>query len=164
MTQKFSKWVALMSTVAAKRQTGATYDSDLEGDMAMLKMLPPAKTTEELEYEMFGLKQVQEYMALVRGGQLATSNEATYMIATPSMPRYTGYTVNLNVNHRKQVNADQFVMVKGEFMQTEGRKGWSKAAIHDLEGTVLADATALFVSPFKPDTIAITHVATSTPP
>ncbi|KAF9424667.1 hypothetical protein BGZ94_007993 [Podila epigama] len=226
MSQKLSRWVALMSTAAAKRRAGARYGSSAEDDeVAMLKMLPPAKTTEELEHEMFGLKQVQEYMALVRegnwrqtdphdflpptvkhhhmtagslrgermlnvtplkfmsndnksivlflhlgrslcghdnvihGGMLASIlDEATWMAAIPSMPGNAGYTANLNVNFRKRVGADQFVMVNGEFEKVEGRKGWSKATIHDLDGTVLADGTALFVSPFKPTaTAATTH-------
>ncbi|KAG0026405.1 hypothetical protein BGZ82_009479 [Podila clonocystis] len=210
MSQKFSRWVAQMSTSAAKHHA----------NLQPQTVLPPGKSTAELQVELHSLRQVQEHKELVQqgswtmidlhdmlplegkphhltagtlrgdrmlnvaplafmskdftsvtvffhlgrslcghdkvihGGMIASVlDEVTWMAAIPSMPGKAGYTANLNVNYRKRVSADTFVMIKGEFKQVEGRKGWSKATIYDVEEeSVLADGTALFVSPFKPET------------
>ncbi|KAG0356761.1 hypothetical protein BG005_004298 [Podila minutissima] len=207
MSQRFSCWVAQMSTTAANHYA----------NLQPQTVLPPGKSTAELQVELHNLRQVQELKELVRqgswtmtdlhemlplegkphhltagtlrgdrmmnvaplafmskdsvsvtvffhlgrslcghdkvihGGMIASLlDEVTWMAAIPSMPGKSGYTANLNVNYRKRVSADTFVMVKGEFKQAEGRKGWSKATIYDVEEEdVLADGTALFVSPFK---------------
>lgn len=207
LSQKFSRWVAMMSTSAAKHRA------------LPQTVLPPGKSTAELQVELHSLRQVQALKELVQqgswtmidlhdmlplegkphhltagtlrgdkmlnvaplafmskdfkdvvvffhlgrslcghdkvihGGMIASVlDEVTWMAAIPSMPGKAGYTANLNVNYRKRVSAETFVMVKGEFKQVEGRKGWSKATIYDVEDeSVLADGTALFVSPFKPE-------------
>lgn len=38
-------------------------------------------------------------------------------------------------------------MVKAEFEKIEGRKGYTKASIHDLQGNTLVECTALYISP-----------------
>ncbi|KAF9355727.1 hypothetical protein BGX34_010288 [Mortierella sp. NVP85] len=85
---------------------------------------------------------------IIHGGLLGTVlDEATGMVALPNLPYHVGFTANLNINYRKPVQADQFVMVKAEFEKIEGRKGYTKASIHDLQGNTLVECTALYISP-----------------
>ncbi|KAG0340386.1 hypothetical protein BG004_006421 [Podila humilis] len=207
VSQKFSRWIAKMSTTASRFQASSASQNNNNN------ILPPVKSTAELDMELHAIPQVQHYHDLVNnqgtwtrgdphdfavkehhltagalrgermlnmtpikftsldkkqvvvfyhlgrslcghdkvihGGLIASIlDEVTWMAAVPSMPGHAGFTANLNVNYRKRISAEQIVMVKGEFTQVEGRKGWSKATVCDLAGTVLADATALFVSPF----------------
>lgn len=73
-------------------------------------------------------------------------------VAIPNLPNRTGFTANLNINYRRPIIANQWVVVRGELEKTEGRKGWSKAWIETIEDTpvILTEATALFVSPRVP--------------
>ncbi|KAG0036158.1 hypothetical protein BGZ82_004596 [Podila clonocystis] len=99
---------------------------------------------------------------IIHGGLLATLlDEATGMVALPNLPFHIGFTANLNVNYRRPVTADQFVMVTAEFEKGEGRKGYTNASIRDLEGNTLVECTALFVSPKNPVTMIINFVKNS---
>ncbi|KAF9297115.1 HotDog domain-containing protein [Linnemannia elongata] len=99
---------------------------------------------------------------IIHGGLLATLlDEATGMVALPNLPYHIGFTANLNLNYRKPVKADQFVMIKAEFERGEGRKGYTKASIHDLDGNTLVECTALFVSPKNPVTMVANYVKNS---
>ncbi|KAF9909981.1 hypothetical protein EC991_007600 [Linnemannia zychae] len=99
---------------------------------------------------------------IIHGGLLATLlDEATGMVALPNLPYHIGFTANLNLNYRKPVKADQFVMIKAEFERGEGRKGYTKASIHDLQGNTLVECTALFVSPKNPVSMVANYVKNS---
>ncbi|KAG0350564.1 hypothetical protein BG005_009898 [Podila minutissima] len=99
---------------------------------------------------------------IIHGGLLATLlDEATGMVALPNLPFHIGFTANLNVNYRRPVTADQFVMVTAEFEKGEGRKGYTNASIRDLEGNTLVECTALFVSPKNPVSMIINFVKNS---
>ncbi|KAF9144946.1 hypothetical protein BGX30_010896 [Mortierella sp. GBA39] len=99
---------------------------------------------------------------IIHGGLLATLlDEATGMVALPNLPYHIGFTANLNLNYRKPVKADQFVMIKAEFERGEGRKGYTNASIHDLDGNTLVECTALFVSPKNPVTMVANYVKNS---
>ncbi|KAF9309875.1 hypothetical protein BG003_009196 [Podila horticola] len=99
---------------------------------------------------------------IIHGGLLATLlDEATGMVALPNLPFHIGFTANLNVNYRRPVTADQFVMVTAEFEKGEGRKGYTNASIRDLGGNTLVECTALFVSPKNPVSMIINFVKNS---
>ncbi|KAF9354100.1 hypothetical protein BGX34_011224 [Mortierella sp. NVP85] len=88
---------------------------------------------------------------IVHGGLLATIlDEITAMTAIPNLPGKSGFTANLNINYRHPCIADQFVIAHSELTSTEGRKAFVKATLKTLQGTLLADATALFIAPRIP--------------
>ncbi|KAI1318689.1 hypothetical protein EDD11_005982 [Mortierella claussenii] len=99
---------------------------------------------------------------IIHGGLLATLlDEATGMVALPNLPFHIAFTANLNINYRKPVKADQFVMIKAEFEQAEGRKGYTNASIHDLHGNTLVECTALYISPKNPVVMVANYVKNS---
>lgn len=71
------------------------------------------------------------------------------MQTIPSLPGFTGFTANLNVNYRKPTRSDQWVVIRGELEKLEGRKAWGKAWIETIDDTpvILTEATALYISP-----------------
>ncbi|KAF9404409.1 hypothetical protein BGZ94_004200, partial [Podila epigama] len=81
--------------------------------------------------------------------------------ALPNLPFHIGFTANLNVNYRKPVQADQFVMVTAEFEKGEGRKGYTNASIRDLDGNTLVECTALYISPKNPISMIANYVKNS---
>ena len=72
------------------------------------------------------------------------------MTAIPNLPGKTGFTANLNINYRHPCIADQFIIAHSELTSLEGRKAFVKATLKGLDGTLLADATALFIAPKIP--------------
>ncbi|KAF9974057.1 hypothetical protein BGZ73_002677 [Actinomortierella ambigua] len=99
---------------------------------------------------------------IIHGGMLGTIlDEATGFVALPNLPLRIGFTAALNINYRKPVKADQFVMVTAEFERLDGRKGYTKAAIYDMEGNILTEATALYVSPKNAVSMIINYVKNS---
>ncbi|KAG0243475.1 HotDog domain-containing protein [Mortierella sp. GBAus27b] len=88
---------------------------------------------------------------IVHGGLLATIlDEITAMSAIPNLPGKSGFTANLNINYRHPCIADQFIIAHAELTSTEGRKAFVKATLKTLQGTLLAEATALFIAPKIP--------------
>ncbi|KAG0219850.1 hypothetical protein BGX33_000151 [Mortierella sp. NVP41] len=88
---------------------------------------------------------------IIHGGLLATLlDEITAMTAIPNLPGKTGFTANLNINYRHPCIADQFVVAHSEVTSVEGRKAFVKATLKTVSGTLLADATALFIAPKIP--------------
>ncbi|KAF8938424.1 hypothetical protein BGZ47_008578 [Haplosporangium gracile] len=70
--------------------------------------------------------------------------------AIPNLPGKTGFTANLNINYRHPCIADQFLIAHSEVTSVEGRKAFVKATLKTASGTLLADATALFIAPRVP--------------
>ncbi|KAF9435621.1 hypothetical protein BGZ76_005881 [Entomortierella beljakovae] len=88
---------------------------------------------------------------ITHGGLLATIlDEITAMSALPNLPGKTGFTANLNINYRHPCISDQFIIVHSEVTSVEGRKAFVKATLKTADGTLLADATALFIAPRIP--------------
>ncbi|KAI8603465.1 HotDog domain-containing protein [Dissophora ornata] len=99
---------------------------------------------------------------IIHGGLLATVLGTSLMRgALPNLPYHIGFTANLNINYRKPVKADQFVMVKAEFERSEGRKGYTVASIQDVHGNILVECTALFISPKNPVAMVANYVKNS---
>ncbi|KAG0083190.1 hypothetical protein BGZ93_010844 [Podila epicladia] len=91
------------------------------------------------------------HRGITHGGLLATLlDEITAMTAIPNLPGKTGFTANLNVNYRHPCIADQFIIAHSEVTSIEGRKAFVKASLKTIDGTLLADATALFIAPKIP--------------
>ncbi|KAI9323097.1 HotDog domain-containing protein [Dichotomocladium elegans] len=86
---------------------------------------------------------------IVHGGLLATLlDEHLAYITLPSLPNYTGFTANLNVDYRKPVKAEQWVVIRGKLDRVEGRKAYANAWIETAaDGTLLTEASALYISP-----------------
>ncbi|KAG1293735.1 hypothetical protein G6F66_005828 [Rhizopus arrhizus] len=85
---------------------------------------------------------------IIHGGFAATVlDEMLAYVTIPNLPNFTGFTANLNVDYRKPIIANQWVIIKGKLEKLEGRKAWGKACIETLEHTLLTEATALYISP-----------------
>ncbi|SCV69471.1 BQ2448_2491 [Microbotryum intermedium] len=85
---------------------------------------------------------------VVHGGLLATVlDESLAWTALQSLPSNIGVTATLSLSYKKPTFADQFVVVRTEWVRQEGRKVWVQGQIEDLDGQVLVQADALFVEP-----------------
>ncbi|KAI1111005.1 HotDog domain-containing protein [Nemania sp. NC0429] len=90
---------------------------------------------------------------IIHGGLLATMlDEGLARCCFAALPHKVGVTANLNVNYRAPAPADSYVVLRATTTRTEGRKAWVQGRIETLVGegetpVVLAEATALFVSP-----------------
>ncbi|OBZ82935.1 Uncharacterized protein C26H8.11c [Choanephora cucurbitarum] len=87
---------------------------------------------------------------IIHGGLAATIlDEMLAYVTIPSLPGHTGFTANLNVDYRRPILSDQWVIVRGELERLEGRKAWGKAHIETIDDVpvVLTEATALYISP-----------------
>lgn len=91
---------------------------------------------------------------IVHGGFLATMlDEGMARCCFGALPHNIGMTANLNINYRAPARTDSYVVLRAETTHVEGRKATVIGRIETLpekEGdvpVVLAEATALFVSP-----------------
>ncbi|KAI1197933.1 HotDog domain-containing protein [Nemania serpens] len=90
---------------------------------------------------------------IIHGGLLATMlDEGLARCCFATLPHKMGVTANLNVNYRSPAKADSYVVLRATTTRSEGRKAWVEGRIETLVGegetpVVLAEATALFVSP-----------------
>ncbi|KAI7869711.1 HotDog domain-containing protein [Spinellus fusiger] len=102
------------------------------------------------------------HRGIIHGGLLATLlDEVLGCVAYSSMPSKTGFTANLNVDYRKPVLADQWVVLRGELERSEGRKAYTKAWVESEEGVVYVEAKALYISPKVPNTATNTFIPES---
>ncbi|CAO3593182.1 unnamed protein product [Absidia cylindrospora] len=77
-----------------------------------------------------------------------TEYEHLAYVTLPKLPNYTGFTANLNVDYRRPVKSNQWVIVRGKLDRVEGRKAWADAWIEHIEdGTKFTEARALYISP-----------------
>jgi hypothetical protein len=70
----------------------------------------------------------------------------------PALPNKIGVTANLNIDYRAPAMANQYVALRAETIQVEGRKAWVEGRIETLpadgtEPVVLVEAKALFIEP-----------------
>ncbi|GAP82537.2 putative thioesterase family protein [Rosellinia necatrix] len=90
---------------------------------------------------------------IIHGGLLATMlDEGLARCCFAALPYKVGMTANLNINYRSPARADSYVVLRATTTKVEGRKAWVEGRIETLVGpgetpVVLAEATALFVSP-----------------
>lgn len=91
---------------------------------------------------------------IVHGGFLATMlDEGMARCSFGALPHNIGMTANLNINYRAPAMAGNYVVLRAETTKVEGRKAEVTARIETLPANkgdapvVLAEATALFVSP-----------------
>ncbi|KAI9009377.1 HotDog domain-containing protein [Phycomyces nitens] len=86
---------------------------------------------------------------IIHGGMLATLlDEHLAYVTLPSLPNFTGFTANLNVDYRKPVYSNQWVLIRGKLTKLEGRKAYATAQLESVDGqTVYTEAKALYISP-----------------
>ncbi|EQB44612.1 hypothetical protein CGLO_16625 [Colletotrichum gloeosporioides Cg-14] len=90
---------------------------------------------------------------IVHGGLLATMlDEGLARCCFGALPHNVGVTAKLEINYRKPVHAGTYVVLRAQTVRVEGRKAWVEGQLETLvdegqEPVVLAQATALFVSP-----------------
>ncbi|KAI0525785.1 Thioesterase/thiol ester dehydrase-isomerase [Xylaria bambusicola] len=90
---------------------------------------------------------------IIHGGLLATMlDEGLARSCFAALPHKIGVTANLNINYRAPAQADSYVVLRATTTKVEGRKAWVEGRIETLVGegetpVVLAEATALFISP-----------------
>ena len=89
------------------------------------------------------------FEGVVHGGMLATVfDEALARSAMYALPNNIGVTARLDINYRRPVRVDQFVVIESQIIESAGRKAIVKAELRDVDShTVLAVADAVFVEP-----------------
>ncbi|KAI8975273.1 HotDog domain-containing protein [Mycotypha africana] len=88
----------------------------------------------------------------IHNGLLATLlDEHLAFVSLPSLPNYTGFTANLNIDYREPVEPNQWLILRGKLNKIEGRKAFAEASIENIYGDRLAEATSLYISP-RPQT------------
>lgn len=69
----------------------------------------------------------------------------------PSLPNYVGFTANLNIDYRRPVKSDQWLVMRGRLDRAEGRKAFVEAWIENLQGDIkYVEAKSLYISPKSP--------------
>ncbi|CCM05321.1 uncharacterized protein FIBRA_07535 [Fibroporia radiculosa] len=94
---------------------------------------------------------------IIHGGLLATLLDETLgrqasarrhpYRALLNLPEKIGVTAYLHLNYRAPTRADQFIVIKTRLIEISGRKAKVAGVIEDMQGTVLAEAEALFIQP-----------------
>ncbi|KIM47297.1 hypothetical protein M413DRAFT_440746 [Hebeloma cylindrosporum] len=85
---------------------------------------------------------------IIHGGLLATLlDETLARTAIINLPEKVGVTAQLTLNYRAPTMADQFVVIKTRIGEVKGRKATVSGTVEDLKGTVLVEASAMFVQP-----------------
>ncbi|CAA7266443.1 unnamed protein product [Cyclocybe aegerita] len=85
---------------------------------------------------------------IVHGGLLATLlDETLARTAVNNLPEKVGVTATLSLNYRAPTMADQFVIVRTRIGEVKGRKANVTGQVEDMKGTVLVEASAMFVQP-----------------
>jgi acyl-coenzyme A thioesterase PaaI-like protein len=69
----------------------------------------------------------------------------------PALPNHVGFTANLNIDYRRPVKSDQWLVMRGRLDRSEGRKAFVEAWIESLDGaTKFVEAKSLYISPKTP--------------
>ncbi|KAI8391498.1 HotDog domain-containing protein [Radiomyces spectabilis] len=94
-------------------------------------------------------KELCGHDGIIHGGLLATLlDEVLACVAMPSLPNRMGFTANLNINYRRPVLSDQWIVMRGRLDKVEGRKAYVEAWLESVDGTTrFTDATSLYISP-----------------
>ncbi|CEG81093.1 hypothetical protein RMATCC62417_15333 [Rhizopus microsporus] len=116
-------------------------------------ILPPLMFYNKTYTEMVSIihfgKNLCGHDGIIHGGLAATIlDEALAAVALPSLPKRFGFTANLNVNYRKPILSDQWVVVRAKLDKLEERKAFVSAHIESAEDkAILTEATSLYISP-----------------
>ncbi|KAI0186170.1 Adenylylsulfate kinase-domain-containing protein [Xylaria flabelliformis] len=120
-------------------------------------VVPPVVFADEIGESMIAISYLGNELCghpgIVHGGLLATMlDEGLARCCFAALPNKMGMTANLNINYRAPARADSYVVLRATTTKIEGRKAWVEGRIETLVGegetpVVLAEATALFVSP-----------------
>lgn len=107
------------------------------------------KTYTELTSVLHLGKNICGHDGIIHGGLAATIlDEALAYIAFPALPNNIGFTANLNINYKRPIMSDQWVVMKAKLDKLEDRKAYVSASIQSLDGeTVFTEATSLYISP-----------------
>jgi 3'-phosphoadenosine 5'-phosphosulfate synthase len=90
---------------------------------------------------------------IIHGGFIATMlDEGLATCCFAALPHKIGVTANLNINYRKPARAGNYYVLRAKTTNVDGRKAWVEGKLETLTpdgtpGVVVADATALFISP-----------------
>ncbi|KAI2635119.1 Adenylylsulfate kinase-domain-containing protein [Xylaria nigripes] len=120
-------------------------------------VVPPLVFSEEGGKSMVAISYLGNELCghpgIVHGGLLATMlDEGLARCCFPALPHKIGVTANLNINYRAPTKSNTYVVLRATTTKAEGRKAWVEGRIETLVGegetpVVLAEATALFISP-----------------
>jgi len=101
------------------------------------------------------------HMGIIHGGFLATMlDEGLARCCFPVLPFNVGMTAKLEINYKAPAMADQYLVLRATTVKVEGRKAWVDGHIETLpteegqEPTVLATASALYISPKQASVMA----------
>ncbi|KAI8343602.1 HotDog domain-containing protein [Chlamydoabsidia padenii] len=97
-------------------------------------------------------KELCGHDGIVHGGMLATLlDEVLALVAIPALPNHIGFTANLNIDYRRPVKSDQWLVMRGKLDRSEGRKAFVEAWIESLDGaTKFVEAKSLYIAPKSP--------------
>jgi len=114
--------------------------------------LPPLVRAKKDESEAFVFLHVGRgvcgHDGIIHGGLLATVfDESLARVALQNLPNKIGVTAKLSINYKAPTKADQFIVIHTKLISAEGRKSKVTGTISSLDGTLLAEADALFVEP-----------------
>jgi acyl-coenzyme A thioesterase PaaI-like protein len=90
---------------------------------------------------------------IVHGGLLATLlDEGMARCCFPALPNRVAVTANLNLDYRRPVPANSYVVLKAETVRVEGRKAWVEGRVESLpeageDPVLFVEAKALFIEP-----------------
>ncbi|KAF5360170.1 hypothetical protein D9758_011351 [Tetrapyrgos nigripes] len=114
--------------------------------------VPPVVWAKKDESEAFVFVHVGRGLCghdgIVHGGLLATLvDESLGRQAITNLPDRIGVTATLNLSYRAPTKADQFIVIKTKLDRAKGRKVFVSARVEDLNGTLLVEASGMFVQP-----------------
>ncbi|CAO3607041.1 unnamed protein product [Mucor hiemalis] len=116
-------------------------------------IVPPAmfynKTYTELTCVLHLGKNICGHDGIIHGGMAATIlDEGLACVAVPALPNKFGFTANLNVNYRRPIMSDQWVVMRAKLDKLEDCKAFVSAHLESLNGeTLFTEATSLYISP-----------------
>ncbi|KAG2230406.1 hypothetical protein INT48_008770 [Thamnidium elegans] len=107
------------------------------------------KTYTELTSVLHLGKNICGHDGIIHGGLAATIlDEVLAYVAFPALPNKFGFTANLNINYKRPIMSDQWVVMKAKLDKLEDRKAYVSASIQSLDGeTIFTEATSLYISP-----------------
>ncbi|KAL2154129.1 hypothetical protein VTH82DRAFT_2805 [Thermothelomyces myriococcoides] len=104
------------------------------------------------------------HMGVIHGGFLATMlDEGLARCCFPVLPYNVGMTAKLEINYKAPAMANQYLVLRAKTVKVEGRKAWVEGQIETLpedenqQPTVLATASALYVSPKQASMMAMVY-------
>ncbi|CAO3591767.1 unnamed protein product [Absidia cylindrospora] len=97
-------------------------------------------------------KELCGHDGIIHGGMLATLlDEILALVAIPALPNYMGFTANLNIDYRRPVVSNQWIVLRGRLEKAEGRKAHVEAWAENLNGDAkFVEAKSLYISPKAP--------------